>query len=214
MNVTRIPWKSIHVAQHKSKSLSPTAVLLCAFATTCVGTSFYQQLIKPEDQQVSVQGTIRLVHDFGPPSYGEDPKHDAHVTYSALEVPVPINTPCTLSSPQNAKYECGSAKRMKLFFDGLELKKLDELPAAKWKGRQVVVVGKLHRADTAGEMTPIYSTSRQSLLQMEPRRTNSSSVLSPHHTNEPQRNSERFVGNTDISLRNFRIAGHSSRTDL
>ena len=64
--------------------------------------------------------------------------------------------PCTPSSPQNSKYECESAKRMKLFFDGLALKKLDELPAAKWKDRQVIVVGKLHRADTAGEMTPIY----------------------------------------------------------
>ena len=130
--------------------------LMCAFATTSVGTSFCQQLIKPEDQQVSVQGTIRLVHGFGPPGYGEDPKQDAHVTYWALEVPVPINTPCTPSSPQNAKYECESAKRMKLFFAGLALKKLNELPAAKWKDRQVVVVGRLHRADTAGEMTPIY----------------------------------------------------------
>ena len=143
-------------AQHKSKSFIPTAALLCAFAATCVGTSLCQQNLKPEDQEVSVQGTIRLVHDFGPPGYGEDPKHDAHVTYWALEVPVPINTPCTPSSAQNAKYECESAKRMKLFFDGLELKKLNELPAAKWKDRQVIVVGKLHRADTAGEMTPIY----------------------------------------------------------
>lgn len=133
-----------------------TAVLLFAMATICTGTSFCQQLVKPEDQQVSVQGTIRLVHGFGPPGYGEDPKHDAHLTYWALEVPVPINTPCTPSSPQNAKFECGSAKRMKLFFDGLELKKSNELPAAKWKDRRVVVVGKLHRADTAGEMTPIY----------------------------------------------------------
>jgi hypothetical protein len=143
-------------AQYKSKSLRPTAVLLCVLSTTCVGTSFCQQLIKAEDQQVSVQGRIRLVHDFGPPGYGEDPKHDAHVTYWALEVPVPINTPCTPTSPQNAKYECESAKRMKLFFDGLETQRLNELPAAKWKDRQVVVVGKLHRADTAGEMTPIY----------------------------------------------------------
>jgi hypothetical protein len=45
---------------------------------------------------------------------------------------------------------------MKLFFDGLELKKLNELPAAKWKDHRVIVIGKLHRADTAGEMTPIY----------------------------------------------------------
>ena len=82
-----------------------------------------------------MEGIIRLVHGFGPPGYGEDPKHDTHVTYWALEVPVPINTPCTPSSPQNAKYECESAKRMKLFFDGLALKKLDELPAAKWNDR-------------------------------------------------------------------------------
>lgn len=45
---------------------------------------------------------------------------------------------------------------MKLFFPGLALERLNELPAARWKDRQVVVVGKLHRADTAGEMTPIY----------------------------------------------------------
>lgn len=143
-------------ARHKSKSLTTSAVLLFALSTTCIGTSFCQQLIKPEDQEVSLQGRIRLVHDFGPPGFGEDPKHDAHVTYWALEVRVPINTPCTPSSPQSAKYECESANRMKLFFPGLELKKLNELPAAKWKDRQVVVVGKLHRADTAGEMTPIY----------------------------------------------------------
>jgi|GEM_PF-3046838 len=131
-------------------------VLMCAFGTVCASRFYCQQLIKPEDQQVSVRGTIRQVHDFGPPGYGEDPKRDVHVTYWALEVPVPINTPCTPNSPQNAKYECESAKRMKLFFDGLELRKLSELPGAKWKDRQVVVVGKLHRADTAGEMTPIY----------------------------------------------------------
>jgi hypothetical protein len=129
---------------------------LCAFSIACAGTSFSQQLIKPEDQQVSLRGKIRLIHGFGPPGYGEDPKHDVHVSYWALEVPVPINTPCTPTSPENAKYECESAKSMKLFFDGFELKKLNELPAANWKDREVTVTGKLHRADTAGEMTPIY----------------------------------------------------------
>lgn len=166
-------------AQPKLKTLSHTALLLWAFATTCAGTSFCQQLIKPEDQQVSVKGTIRLVHDFGPPGYGEDPKHDTHVTYWALEVPVPINTPCTPSSPQNAKYECQSAKRMKLFFDGLALKKLSQLPAARWKDRQVVVFGKLHRADTAGEMTPIYIDVTSISAPMQPRSANSPSVPSP-----------------------------------
>jgi hypothetical protein len=143
-------------AQHRSKSLSCVALLFSAFAIACASPSHSQQLIKPEDQQVSVRGTIRLVHDFGSPGYGEDPKHDDHVSYWALEVPVPINTPCTPSKPEYAKDECGPAKRMKLFFEGLELKKLNELPAANWKDHQVTVIGKLHRADTAGEMTPIY----------------------------------------------------------
>jgi hypothetical protein len=127
----------------------------CLLSVTTV-PAFSQQIIKPEDQEISLQGTIRLIHGFGPPGYGEDPKHDAHVSYWALEVPSPVNVPCTPTKPENAQDECGSAKRLKLFFDGLELTKLTHLPAAKWKDHQVIVRGKLHRADTAGEMTPIY----------------------------------------------------------
>jgi hypothetical protein len=118
--------------------------------------AFSQQVIKPEDQDTSLQGTIRLIHGFGPPSYGEDSKHDVRVTYWALQLPIPVNTPCTPTKPEYAKNECGSAKQLKLFFYGLELTKLTDLPAAKWKDQLVIVRGKLHRADTAGEMTPIY----------------------------------------------------------
>ena len=118
--------------------------------------AFSQQVIKPEDQDISLQGTIRLIHGFGPPGYGEEPKHDAHISYWALEVPIPVNTPCAPTKPEYAKDECGPAKRLKLFFNGLELTKLTDLPAAKWKDCQVIVLGKLHRADTMGEMTPIY----------------------------------------------------------
>jgi hypothetical protein len=134
---------------------SIAAAAACLLFVTTM-SAFPQQVIKPEDQEISLQGTIRLIHDFGPPGYGEDPKHNAHVTYWALEVPIPVNTPCTPTKPEYAKDECGPAKRLKLFFNGLELTKLTDLPAAKWKNRQVIVRGKLHRADTAGEMTPIY----------------------------------------------------------
>jgi hypothetical protein len=127
----------------------------CSLSVATVPT-FSQQVIKPEDQDISLQGTIRLIHGFGPPGYGEDPKHDAHVSYWALEVPIPVNTPCTPTKPEYAKDECGPAKRLKLFFNGLELTKLTDLPAAKWKDHPVIVQGKLHRADTVGEMTPIY----------------------------------------------------------
>ena len=128
--------------------------LLMAIASTA-HTESPHQLIEPEDRTVLIAGTIRLVHDLGPPGYGEDPKHDAHVSYWALETPVPINTPCT---PEKTEFtgDCSAAKRMKLFFEGFELQPLNKLPAAKWNNRPVVVRGKLHRADTAGEMTVIY----------------------------------------------------------
>jgi hypothetical protein len=141
--------------QHAWKSLSITSAALCLLFGASI-SAFSQQTIKPEDQEISLVGTIRLVHGFGPPGYGEDPKHDAHVSYWALEVPVPINTPCTPTKPEYAKDECGSSKRLKLFFNGLELTKLADLPAAKWRDGTVIVRGKLHRADTMGEMTPIY----------------------------------------------------------
>jgi hypothetical protein len=133
-------------SQQTKDTTKPNVSLCCAS----------KQIVKPEGQEISLKGTIRLIHGYGPPGYGEDPAHDAHVSYWALEVPTPVNTPCTPDKSEYAKDECGAAKRINLFFDGLAPTKLTDLPAAKWKDRQVTVHGKLHRADTAGEMTPIY----------------------------------------------------------
>jgi hypothetical protein len=126
-------------------------VLACFCVLSSQGRAFAQQLIKPEGQETTIQGTIRLIHGYGPPGYGEDPKHDAHVSYWALEVFVPVNTPCT-----DSEFGCDPAKRLKLFFPNMALVGLSDLPAAKWKDHAVIIHGKLHHADTAGEMTPIY----------------------------------------------------------
>jgi hypothetical protein len=148
------------MTRHRQLALKTSRILIAAIVSASAALltphASSQQVIKPEDAEVAIAGTIRLVHDFGPPGFGEDPKHDSHVSYWAIEVPVPVNTPCTPSKPEFEKDECGSAKRMKLFFTGLELTRLENLPAAKWKDQKVIVHGKLHRADTAGEMTPIY----------------------------------------------------------
>jgi len=127
--------------------------ILCALSLPLASS---QQVIKPENQDIALMGTIRLIHGFGPPGYGEDPKHDAHVSYWALELTDPVSVPCTPTEPKYAKDECGSARRLKLFFNGLELAKLADLPAAKYRDELVLVRGKLHRADTMGEMTRIY----------------------------------------------------------
>jgi hypothetical protein len=110
-----------------------------------------QNIRKPENQPISLNGTIRLVHGFGPPGYGETPKRDAHVTYWAIETVRPLT-----AIPNQDDFDCIPTKRMKLFFSGLELQPLMKLPAARWKDQRVTIKGKIHCADTAGEMTSIY----------------------------------------------------------
>jgi hypothetical protein len=111
----------------------------------------WAQIRKPENQPISLDGTIRLIHGFGPPGYGETPKRDAPVTYWAIETAQPVS-----AIPAQADFDCIPAKRLKLFFPGLALTPLRELPAAKWKDKPVTIEGRIHCSDTAGEMTSIY----------------------------------------------------------
>jgi hypothetical protein len=104
-----------------------------------------QSIRRHENQPILLNGTIRLVHGFGPPGYGETPKQDAHVTYWAIETARPV-----VAIPDQTDFGCTPTKRLKLFFPGLELQSLMELPAAKWKNQQVTIKGKIHCADTAG----------------------------------------------------------------
>jgi hypothetical protein len=117
-------------------------------AVACVQA---QNIRKPENRPISLNGIIRLVHGFGPPGYGETPKHDAHITYWAIETVRP-----TEAIPDQTDFDCIPTQRLKLFFPGLELQYLNELPAAKWRNQHVTVKGRIHCADTAGEMTLIY----------------------------------------------------------
>jgi hypothetical protein len=110
-----------------------------------------QSISRPENKPISLDGTIRLVHGFGPPGYGESPKRDAHVTYWAIETELPVT-----AIADQSDFDCIPTKRLKLFFPGTEFDSLMKLPAAKWKDQRVTISGKIHCADTAGEMTSIY----------------------------------------------------------
>ena len=122
--------------------------LLFLATTACLQA---QNISQPENKQIFLDGTIRLVHGLGPPGYGESPKQDAHVTYWAIETEAPLT-----AIPDQSNFDCIPTKRLKLFFPGFELDSLMKLPAAKWKDRRVTIRGRIHCADTAGEMTPIY----------------------------------------------------------
>jgi len=135
------------------KSIIILLIALCAF-----NAAHAQVIIEPANQPVTLSGIIREIHGFGPPGYGEDKKTDAHVTYLVIDLPKPINIACSPERPEWASEDCGSARRLKLFFpasSGVDSEKLEN-KVVKLILRKVSVTGVLHRADTVGEMTPIY----------------------------------------------------------
>jgi hypothetical protein len=115
-----------------------------------------QAIVAPLDREVALAGEIREIHGYGPPGYGEDKNTDTPITYWVLELPNPINVPCTPEKPEWAADDCKATKRLKLFFPSLPTENGLERKAKAVKGHKVTVSGVLHRQDTAGEITPIY----------------------------------------------------------
>jgi len=101
-------------------------------------------------------GELREVHGYGPPGYGENKKVDKPITYWVLELPNPVNSICKPEKPEWAAEDCQATKRLKLFFPTQPANNGLELKAKAMKGRRVLATGILHRADTVGEITPIY----------------------------------------------------------
>jgi len=111
-------------------------------------------MMEPSAEPVTLSGTIRMIHAYGAPGYGEDKKADAKVSYLAIELPKPINIACTPQLPDLASIRCGPTKRLRLLFfssSGDELKSI----ALKMIGRSATVTGNLERRATMAEMTPI-----------------------------------------------------------
>jgi len=115
-----------------------------------------QTVLEPLNQPVALAGELREVHGYGPPGYGENKKVDTPITYWVLELPNLVNTVCTPEKPQWEAEDCKATKQLKLFFPTLPANNGLELKAKAMKGRRVIATGILHRADTVGEITPIY----------------------------------------------------------
>jgi hypothetical protein len=129
------------------------ASLLAFVMTALVQQSGGQAVLKPEGKPVILTGKISFVHGYGPPGWGEDPKHDVRIVYWVIDLPTAINTPCEPERPEWAASDCQSAKRLRLLIEGHN-QLLAEAKAMQ--GRRATVTGVLHRQDTAGEMTPIF----------------------------------------------------------
>lgn len=130
------------------------ALALLLFVTPA--KSAQSAIIVPEDHVAALAGVIKLVHGYGPPGYGEDKQTDRRITYWVLDVPTAVNTPCKPDRREWRAIQCASTKRLRLFFPTFPLDNGLELEAKKLEGHRVVVSGVVHRADTLGEITPIY----------------------------------------------------------
>lgn len=131
----------------------PFALVFMLSSTAQAGD---RTVLEPLNQQVALAGTLYEVHGYGPPGYGENKKVDTPITYWVLALPNPVNTVCTPERPEWIADDCKETNQLKLFFPdppaGVKL----EIKAKSMRNRKVVATGILHRADTAGEITPIY----------------------------------------------------------
>lgn len=137
-----------------SRSRSSTLVLTVMLCSMLRADG--QTVLEPLNQQVALAGELREVHGYGPPGYGENKKVDTPITYWVIELPNSVNTVCKPEKPEWAAEDCKATKQLKLFFPTLPANNGLELKAKGMKGRRVLVTGVLHRADTVGEITPIY----------------------------------------------------------
>jgi hypothetical protein len=123
--------------------------LMSLYSQMAVG----QAVIEPADQQIDLVGILRIIHAYGPPGYGADPKRDAKINYWALELPSEINVVCNPDRPELAEIQCGPTKKPRVSFadnEGLKAK------ARKLIDRRIRVTGLLRRSTTNSQMTPIY----------------------------------------------------------
>jgi hypothetical protein len=89
-----------------------------------------QVTMEPADRAVALNGIIREIHAYGPPGWGETKKTDSKFTYLEIELPRPINIPCTPERPEWKSIDCKSTKEVQLFISSSSSHEL-ELTARK-----------------------------------------------------------------------------------
>jgi hypothetical protein len=80
---------------------------------------------------------------------------DAKITYWALELPSDVTLPCKPDRPELTDIQCGSTKRVRLFFKAGPETTSMESKARTMINRRVTIKGKLHRWTQMIDMTPV-----------------------------------------------------------
>lgn len=102
---------------------------------------------------VSIQGRVSLKPAYGPPGYGEDPKHDAHEDYLALTFDAPV---CVTASSKPHSEDVGETdiKTMQLAFPTAKAFQ----DAKQWIGKHTSVNGSLYHAFSGHHHTLVLMT--------------------------------------------------------
>ena len=103
-----------------------------------------------EPAMVTIQGSVSLKPAFGPPGFGEDPKHDAREDYLALILDSSV---CVAAGPKphNDDVAEDNIRTMQLVFSSGEAFQ----HAKQWSGKQISVTGSLYHEFTGHHHTTV-----------------------------------------------------------
>jgi hypothetical protein len=103
-----------------------------------------------EPAMVTIQGSVSLKPAYGPPGFGEDPKHDAREDYLALTLDTPV---CMAASPKPHTDDVAETDitTMQLVFHNGEAFQ----QAKQWTGKQISVTGGLYHGFTGHHHTTV-----------------------------------------------------------
>jgi hypothetical protein len=131
-------------------------VIVMLLLSLAAPLSAQRPIVEPTDRPVALAGTMKMVHAYGPPGYGEDPKKDVKVSYLALGLAFSVTTICTPQMPQLQEIQCGATDTLRLVFptnkEAVTLKKR----ALALVGKRVLVTGVLHRQESMSDYTHVY----------------------------------------------------------
>jgi Domain of unknown function (DUF4431) len=103
-----------------------------------------------EPAMITIQGTVSLKSAYGPPGFGEDPKHDAREDYLALTLDAPVCMKAS-SEPHTDDVSETQIKATQLVFRNGEAFKQTK----QWIGKRMSVIGSLFHGITGHHHTTV-----------------------------------------------------------
>ena len=100
-----------------------------------------------EPSDVTLIGELIIKEAYGPPNYGEDPKHDKKIAYFVIKLDKPINVK---GNPQN-ELNVDSIKGIK----EIQLEPMYEINWKELLGKKVIISGKLHEKIFGSDYTDV-----------------------------------------------------------